>query len=84
MKTRSYVVLVVLFFSSFTGSGQSRSYRIYDEYAHHNGFTYLAFSKSMIDAVDFNIDENKNIKGDLKEIRLCSYHIFTCVLWPFL
>jgi len=70
MKTGSFVVLLVLFFSSFTGSGQSRSYRIYDEFAHHDGFTYLAFSKTMIDAVDFNLDENKNIKGDLKEIRL--------------
>ena len=70
MKIGGLVVLIAIILSSFTVSGQSRSYRIFDEFACHDGFTYLAFSKSMIDAVDFNLDDNKNIKGDLKEIRL--------------
>ena len=64
-------VLVAIIISTLTGSGQSRSYRIFDEYAKHDGFTYLAFSKSMIDAVNLNLDEeNKKITGDLNEIRI--------------
>lgn len=64
-------LLVALIIATLTGSGQSRSYRIFDEYANHDGFTYLAFSKSMIDAVNLNLDdENKKITGDLNEIRI--------------
>ncbi len=64
-------VLVALFISTLTAIGQSRSYRIFDEFANHDGFTYLAFSKSMIDAVNLNLDdENKKITGDLNEIRI--------------
>jgi len=64
-------LLVALVISTLAGSGQSRSYRIYDEFSNHDGFTYLAFSKSMIDAVDLKLDEeNKKITGDLNEIRI--------------
>ncbi|MCX6237512.1 MAG: DUF4252 domain-containing protein [Bacteroidia bacterium] len=64
-------LLVALIIATLTGSGQSRSYLIFDEYANHDGFTYLAFSKSMIDAVNLNLDdENKKITGDLNEIRI--------------
>ena len=64
-------LLVALIIATLTGSAQSRSYRIFDEYANHEGFTYLAFSKSMIDAVDLKLDdENKKITGDLNEIRI--------------
>lgn len=64
-------LLVALIIATLTGSGQSRSYRIFDEYSNHDGFTYLAFSKSMIDAVDLKLDdENKKITGDLNEIRI--------------
>ena len=64
-------VLVAFMISTLVGSGQSRSYRIYDEFSNHDGFTYLAFSKSMIDAVNLNLDdENKKITGDLNEIRI--------------
>lgn len=64
-------VLIAFMISTLVGSGQSRSYRIFDEYSNHDGFTYLAFSKSMIEAVDLKLDdENKKITGDLKEIRI--------------
>ncbi|MEI6678075.1 MAG: hypothetical protein WCL21_05680 [Mariniphaga sp.] len=63
--------ILILLFTTFTGSAQSRSYRIFDEFAHKDGFINLAFSKAMIDAVDLNIDEeNKKITGDLMEIRI--------------
>jgi len=64
-------VLVAIIVTTLTGSAQSRSYRIYDEFANREGFTYMAFSKSMIDAVDLKLDEeNKKITGDLTEIRI--------------
>jgi hypothetical protein len=63
--------IVVILFTTFTGSAQSRSYRIFDEFAHKDGFINLAFSKAMIDVVDLKIDEeNKKITGDLMEIRI--------------
>ncbi len=64
-------ILIALFITSLTGSGQSKSYRIFDEFANKDGFTYLSFSKSMIDAVNLTLDEeNKKVTGDLKEIRI--------------
>ena len=64
-------VMAALIFTTLVGSAQSRSYQIYDQYAHREGFTSLAFSKAMIDAVNLNIDEeNKKITGDLMEIRI--------------
>jgi hypothetical protein len=64
-------VMVAIIVTTLTGSAQSRSYRIFDEYANHDGFTYMAFSKSMIDAVNLVLDEeNKKVTGDLNEIRI--------------
>lgn len=65
------VVLAVLIISALSGPAQSRSYRIFDEFANKDGFTYFAFSKAMIDAVDLKLDEgNKKVTGDLNEIRV--------------
>ena len=64
-------IFAALLFTTMTGSAQSRSYRIYDQYANREGITFLAFSKSMIDAVNMNSDEeNKKVTGDLMEIRI--------------
>ena len=63
-------VLVALLISTLTGSAQSKSYRVFDEYANKEGFTYFAFSRAMIDAVNLTLDEeNKKVTGDLNEIR---------------
>ena len=63
--------MVVLLFAILNASAQSKSYQIYDQFSHRDGFTSLAFSKAMIDAVNLNIDEeNKKITGDLMEIRI--------------
>jgi len=64
-------VLVAIIVTTLTGSAQSKSYRIFDEFSNREGFTSLSFSKSMIDAVDLELDdENKKITGDLNEIRI--------------
>lgn len=71
IKIYRFGVIITLLAISLTGSAQSKSYRIYDEYASRDGFTSLTFSKAMIDAVNLNIDEeNKKITGDLLEIRI--------------
>ena len=63
-------VLVALLISTLTGSAQSKSYWVFDEYANKEGFTYFAFSRAMIDAVNLTLDEeNKKVTGDLNEIR---------------
>jgi hypothetical protein len=68
-------VLISLIIASLAGSSQSRSYRIFDEYSNSDGFTYMAFSKVMIDAVNLNLDdENKKITGDLNEIRILIFN----------
>lgn len=64
-------LLIALIVSTLAGAGQSRSYRIFDEYSNRDGFTCMAFSKSMIEAVDLNLDdENKKITGNLNEVRI--------------
>lgn len=64
-------VLVAIIVTTLTGSAQSKSYRIFDEFSNREGFTSLSLSKSMIDAVDLKLDdENKKITGDLNEIRI--------------
>ena len=63
-------VLVAVLISTLTGSAQSKSYRVFDEYSNKEGFTYFAFSRAMIDAVNLTLDEeNKKVTGDLNEIR---------------
>ena len=64
-------LLSVLLALTITLSAQSKSYRIYDEFSGREGFTFMAFSKTMIDAVNLVIDEeNKKVTGDLKEVRI--------------
>ncbi len=66
-----FTLLAVLVALTITLSAQSKSYRIFDDFSGRDGFTFMAFSKSMIDAVNLNIDEeNKKITGDLTEIRI--------------
>jgi len=57
-------LLVALFIATLTGFAQSRSYQIFDEYSKQEGFTNLSFSKTMIDAVNLNLDdENKRSRA---------------------
>jgi len=67
--------LALILFSAIGLSAQSKSYQIYDQFGHQDGFTSLSFSKAMIDAVNLNIDEeNKKITGDLMEIRILFFN----------
>jgi len=63
-------LLVALFIATLTDLHRADRIR-YWEYSKQEGFTNLSFSKTMIDAVNLNLDdENKKITGDLNEIRI--------------
>lgn len=58
-------------------SAQSKSDKIYDTFAGKPGITNFSFTKNMIDAIDIDLGDNnneRNVTGDLKEIRFISYN----------
>ncbi len=68
------IVLVPLF-----GVAQSKSYKMYDVFTDREGVTNFSFSKNMIDAIDLSIgdedeDGEKNVTGDLNQVRFMSYN----------
>jgi hypothetical protein len=68
-------ILAAMLVSFLSGFGQSKAQKIYDRYPKEDGFTYLAFSKSMIDAMNMNLDEEgKKITGDFLECRVLIYN----------
>ena len=68
-------ILVAMLISFLSGFGQTKSQKIYDRYSNEAGFTYFSFSKSMIDAMNLNLDEEgKKITGDFKEFKIMIYN----------
>jgi hypothetical protein len=68
-------ILVAMLLSFLSGFGQTRTQKIYDHYSKESGFTYFSFSKSMIDALNMNLDEEgKKITGDFQECRILIYN----------
>ncbi len=68
-------ILVAMLLSFLSGFGQSRAQKIYDRYPKDSGFTYFSFSKSMIDALHLDMDEEgKKITGDFQECRVLIYN----------
>jgi hypothetical protein len=68
-------ILVAMLLSFLSGVGQTKSQKIYDRYPREAGFTYFSFSKSMIDAMNLNLDEEgKKITGDFQECRVLIYN----------
>lgn len=58
-------------------SAQSKSDRLYDTFSDKEGITNFSFSKNMIDAIDIDLGddgEERQVTGDLKEIRFLSYN----------
>ena len=70
------IILGLLFLvSTVAVFGQSKSDKIFDSFRNKPGVTYFAFTKSMTDAFNIDLDdEGKTIKGDLNEIRFLSYN----------
>jgi Domain of unknown function (DUF4252) len=68
-------ILVAMLLSFLSGFGQTKSQKIYDRYPKETGVTYFTFSKSMIDAMNLNLDEEgKKITGDFQEFRILIYN----------
>lgn len=58
-------------------NGQSKSDKMYHAFEGEDGVTNFSFSKSMMDAIDIDLgddDDERNVTGDLKEIRFLSYN----------
>ncbi len=68
-------ILIAMLLSFLSGFGQSKAQKIFDRYSKEPGFTYFTFSKSMIDALNMNMDEEgKKITGDFQECRILIYN----------
>lgn len=58
-------------------TAQSKSDKLYEAFADQDGVTNLSFSKNMIDAINIDLGDEgneRNVTGDLHQIRLLSYN----------
>lgn len=68
-------IVIAMLLSSLSGFTQSKAQKIFDRYSKEEGFTYFTFTKSMIDMMNLNLDEEgKKITGDFSELRLLIYN----------
>ena len=68
-------ILIAMLLSFLSGFTQSKAQKIFDRYSKEEGFTYFTFTKSMIDMMNLNLDEEgKKITGDFSELRLLIYN----------
>ncbi len=77
MKTITTLFTIASILVSQLISAQSKSDKMYDAFSKDNAITSFTFSKNMIDAIDIDLGENgdeKNVTGDLHEIRFMSYN----------
>lgn len=77
MKTITTVLTVALLFLSQISGAQSKSDKMYNAFSSNDAITSFTFSKNMIDAIDIDLGENgdeKNVTGDLHQIRFMSYN----------
>ncbi len=65
-----------MFLASLVTNAQSKSEKMYNVFDNKDGVTNFSFSKSMIDAVDINLDDDdeSNVTGDLYQVRFMSYN----------
>ena len=81
MKTsssRKFNLLLLAFsFVIQIAAGQSKSDKMYEAFANKDGISSFTFSKNMIDAINLNLGdegEEKNVTGDLYQVRFMSYN----------
>jgi hypothetical protein len=68
-------ILVAMLLSFLSGIGQNRAQKIYDHYSREAGVSSFSFSKSLIDALNMNLDEEgKKITGDFQECKVLIYN----------
>ena len=76
MKTTPVKIMAVLcLMVACTGLfAQSKSDKVFETFKNKPGVSYFAITKSINDAFNIELEEGKNISGDLREIRLMSYN----------
>ena len=78
MKTIAKIFFIIGFLlATLLLSAQSKSDKIYNTFEGKPGITNFSFTKNMIDAIDIDLgeeDNERNVTGDLKEIRFLSYN----------
>nr|MBD3623086.1 DUF4252 domain-containing protein [Sunxiuqinia sp.] len=75
MKSLKTIFISLIVLASTVAVAQSKSDQLFDAFRNKLGVSYFAFTKSMTDAFNIDLDdEAKTIKGDLSEIRFLSYN----------
>lgn len=78
MKTITTLIFALAFMlATLLVGAQSKSDKIYDTFSNKDGVSSFGFSKSMIDAIDIDLDngdEDRKVSGDLNKIRFMSYN----------
>ncbi|HCE58416.1 MAG TPA: hypothetical protein DER09_11435 [Prolixibacteraceae bacterium] len=78
--TKTINRLFLMFFFvlvSLVAFAQSKSDKMYDAFANKDGVSSFTFSKNMIDAIDINLGDDgdeKQVTGDLHQVRFMSYN----------
>jgi len=73
---RLVILLVIALTSTLLVNAQSKSDKMYDVFSGKDGVSNFSFSKNMIDAIDIDLgdEDEKNVTGDLHQIRFMSYN----------
>ena len=74
---RKQIFLTILALTAVLISvAQSKSDKMYDAFSGKDGVSNFSYSKSMIDAIDIDLgdEDEKNVTGDLHQIRFMSYN----------
>lgn len=81
MKTRTTakttLLLIAFIFAIQMADAQSKSDKMYDAFNSKDGISSFTFSKNMIDAINLDLGEEgeeKNVTGDLHQVRFMSYN----------
>lgn len=70
-------LFILLLATALIVGAQSKSDKMYDAFNSKDGVSNFSFSKNMIDAIDLDLGDDgdeKNVTGDLHQIRFMSYN----------
>ncbi len=70
-------IIIFVFAMAYFAGAQSKSDKMYDTFANKDGISTFTFSKNMLDLIDLDLgddDNERNVTGDLHQIRFMSYN----------
>jgi hypothetical protein len=74
---KTTLLLIAFIFTIQMADAQSKSDKMYDAFNSKDGISSFTFSKNMIDAINLDLGdegEEKNVTGDLHQVRFMSYN----------